>query len=104
MLEKDFSVIVLINPVCLAASASRSSLWDSRLSLWISNWVTRMSFRSFAKEEDTVTVLEMSLDGVDVACKPMEAYVMTSGVLVLDDNDDEDGFDEDVLEAATAVC
>ena len=54
-----------------------------------------MSFSSFAKEKEAVTVLEMSLAGVDVAYKTMEAYVITSGVLVLDD--EEDGLDEDGL-------
>ena len=54
----------------------------------ISNWATRISFRSFAKEEEAVTVLGMLLAGVDVACKTMEASMMTSGVLVLNDDDD----------------
>ena len=72
--------------------------------MWISNWVTRMSFSSFAKEEEAGTVLETSLAGVDVACETMEVSVMMSGVLVLDDDDKEDGFDEDGLEAVAAVC
>ena len=63
-----------------------------------------MSFRSFTKKEEDVTVLDMLLPGVDVACETMEAYMMMSCILVLDDNDAEDGFDEDGLEAAAAMC
>ena len=63
-----------------------------------------MSFRSFTKKEEDVTVLDMLLTGVDVTCETMEASMMMSCILVLDDNDAEDGFDEDGLEAAAAMC
>ena len=50
-----------------------------------------------------MTVLETSLTGADVVYDTMEASVVASGVLVLDDDNEEDGFDEDGLEAETAV-
>ena len=50
-----------------------------------------------------MTTLEMSLTGADVVCDMMEASVVASGILVLDDDHGEDGFVEDGLEAEAAV-
>ena len=50
-----------------------------------------------------MTALETSLTGADAVCHMMEACVVASGVLVLDDNNEEDGFDREGLEAEAAV-
>ena len=50
-----------------------------------------------------MTALEMLLARVDLVCETMEASMMTSGVAVLDVNNNEDRFENDGLEAAAAV-
>ena len=49
-----------------------------------------------------MAALERLLTGADVACNTMEAYMVTSDVVSSNDNDQEDGFDEEGLEAAAA--
>ena len=47
--------------------------------------------------------LETLLTGADGVCDTMEASVVASGVLVLDDDNKEDGCDKDGLETEEAV-
>ena len=62
---------------------------------------SKMSFKSFARED--VTVLDVTFAGVDAVCKIREASATLSGVVVFEEDNEEDGFDKDGLEAATAV-
>ena len=50
-----------------------------------------------------MTELETLLTGANGVCDTMDASVVGSDVLVLDNDREEDGFDEDGLEAEAAV-
>ena len=50
-----------------------------------------------------MTALETLLTRADVICNTMEASVVASGVLVLDDDDELDGFNKYGLESEVAV-
>ena len=62
-----------------------------------------MSFRSLTMDEEAVTTFEMSLAGTDVAGETMEAESLTSGVVALEEDKEEEGFDGEGL-GTTAVC
>ena len=48
-------------------------------------------------------MLERLITGAEVICDTIEASVVASGVLVCDDNDEENGFDKEGFEAEAAV-
>ena len=62
-----------------------------------------MSFRSLTMDEEAVTTFEMSLAGTDVAGETMEAESLTSGVVALEEDKEEEGFDGEGL-GTVAVC
>ena len=90
----EFSWSVFIDSSWLAAVALRSRAW-------LSDWVAKMSFKSFARED--ITVLDVTVAGVDAVWKMMKALVMPSGVVAFEEGDEDDGFDKNGLEAAAAV-
>ena len=47
--------------------------------------------------------MDITLAGVDAVCEMIETSVMPSGVEAFEEDDDEDGFDKDGLEAAAVV-
>ena len=62
-----------------------------------------MSFKSFAREEEDVTALAVTLAGMDGVYKMTEASLMLSGVVAFKEDDAEDVFDKDGSEAVAAM-
>ena len=62
-----------------------------------------MSFKSFAREEEYITALDITHAGGDEVCKMTEASLTPSGVVGFEEADEDNGFDEDWLEATTSM-
>ena len=62
-----------------------------------------MSFISLTTDEEAVTALERLLAGTEIVGETMEASALTSGVVALEEEEEEEGFDGEGL-GAVAVC
>ena len=56
-----------------------------------------MSFISLTTDEEAVTALERLLARTEVAGETMEVSAVTSGVVALEEDKEEEGFDEEGL-------